>query len=229
MYVEILELYQEDCPNISLTEKLEDLDIFIVDVRPSKQKETLRSYIIGSNPKDAIEKLSQSKRVFDVEIYSKSREIVEIQYDIGMTRAWKVVHSFGGKVIGPIIVHKDLERWLVIWEDLKTRKKAVKELKKTDLTKIRRSLEFEPYIFSTMLLNIEGVFHLVRELSKLTPTQLESLKESYLYGLYDIPRRTTLEILSSNSGISKTAYLKRLRNAEKRIVYGVLKFFEVLR
>jgi hypothetical protein len=228
MYFEVIELYQEDCPNITLTEKVKGLNIFIVDVLPSYERETLKAYIVGENSKSAIEKLTSSDRVLSLEIYSKSKDVIETRYDIAMTRAWKIVHSFGGRVVSPIIVHEDSERWLVVWDDVKKRKSAIEELRKTDLARVRRSYEIEPCVFSKIFLNIENLAYMIKELSNLTTVQLNSLKEAYQNGLYDVPRRTTLETLSAKSGISKTAYLKRLKSAEKRIVFGVLKFFNSL-
>ncbi len=224
MYFEVLELYQEDCPNITITERIKDLNIFIIDVLPIHEKERLKAYLVGNDSKGAMERLSSLEKVSNVDIYSKSKDIIETRYDIEMTRAWKIVHEFGGRVIGPIIVHDDTEKWFVVWDDMKKRRIAIEELGKTDLTKVKKSYEIKPDILSRMFLNIELIAYMIEELCYLTPTQLKSLEEAYLSGFYDVPRRSNLGDLASKVGISKTAYIKRLKSAEKRIIRAVLRF-----
>ena len=59
-------------------------------------------------------------------------------------------------------------------------------------------------------------------LSILTDKQREILTAAYRYGYYDIPKRTSSELLSEKVNVSKPTLLEHLRKAERRILTEIL-------
>ncbi len=60
------------------------------------------------------------------------------------------------------------------------------------------------------------------ELSKLTPKQRQALLIAYSLGYYDVPRRTTSDLLAKRLNLGTSTFAEHLRKAERNLLAGVL-------
>lgn len=65
------------------------------------------------------------------------------------------------------------------------------------------------------------------DLSVLTDTQRRTLELAVSEGYYEDPRKITLEDLSEQLGVTKSAVSRRLKGAERRLVRGIFEGFSI--
>jgi predicted DNA binding protein len=60
------------------------------------------------------------------------------------------------------------------------------------------------------------------ELSRLTPKQRQALLAAYSLGYYDVPRRTSSELLAERLKLGTSTFAEHLRKAERNLLARVL-------
>jgi len=227
MLLRLLEISftQSDCPNISLSYN-EDVDcIYIYIAKILQNYEKLYSVITGDFSKynlvDKLERLG----IKDIHVISKTNLELEILYTIKPTNALKIISATDSVLIPPLIVSNGIERWIVLTPD---KNKLISALSADPNTEIKRVREICFEKFANIFKNISGIEDFLDTLKSFTPFQRNALIQAYNMKYYEWPRKCSLDELASINGISKNAYLKRLRNAEKKIIRKVVENFIIL-
>ncbi len=224
MLLELVEISfsQYDCPNISLSDN-KDIDyIYIYLTEVLKDHENIYSTIVGDfsnyNLTEKMEKFGIKK----IYVMSKTISKLEVMYTIGLTNAMKIISDTGSRLIPPLIVSNGIEKWVVLTLN---KNKLISALATDPNTEIERVREINSEKFAKIfksIFEIEGLFECLENFTRL---QRNALIHAYNMGYYEWPRKCSLDELAALNGISKNAFLKRLRNAEKKIIKKILENF----
>lgn len=217
MHALMLTLYQEDCCNIAVSEK-SDVDVNILTVDFHDNYEILYSIFSGDVFRDNLIEGMRKTGIWDITITSKTKYELGVIYKMRVTDAWKGVVKSGGKVIPPIIISNGVERWIVLAPDKHSRNTVIENLEISSNTYVEKVKEIEVDSLIKIFANIDIVSKFAESLEKLTEIQLKTLKQAHSMGYYEVPRKCSLFELAKLNGVSKNAFLKRLRGAEKKII-----------
>ncbi len=218
----MVKVHQEDCSNIEISERLKDSEIVITDVKDKGNFCRIYAEYSGEPTKtlDAIE----HSGVQNIQLISKSKNEIQVSYDITTTKAWKLFNSLG-RVIYPLKVVEGTETFLIhVDEDgqkfikLKNLKNEIEKTSGTEVIKIK---EIDLKVLSKVLEEMEVLAAISEALKDLTKLQYSALRSAYIMGYYDFPRRRNLDDLAALHGVSKNAFVKRLRSAEKKIISAI--------
>ncbi|MEM0332697.1 MAG: helix-turn-helix domain-containing protein [Archaeoglobaceae archaeon] len=218
----MVKVHQEDCSNIKISERLKDSEIIITDVKDKGNFCRIYAEYLD-DPQKTLNAIEHSG-VQNIQLISKSKNEIQISYDITTTRAWKLFNSLG-RVMYPLKVVEGAETFLIyIDEDekkftkLKNLKNEIEKMSGTEVIKIK---EIDLKLLSKVFEEMEVLASISEALKDLTELQYSALRSAYIMGYYDFPRRKNLDDLASLHGISKNAFVKRLRSAERKIISAI--------
>lgn len=218
----MVKVHQEDCSNIEISERLKDSEIIITDVKDKGNFCRIYAEYSGE-PVKTLNAIEHSG-VQNIQLISKSKNEIQVSYDITTTKAWKLFNSLG-RVIYPLKVVEGSETFLILVDEdekrslkLKNLKNEIEKMSGTDVIKIK---EIDLKLLSKVFEEMEVLAAISEALKDLTELQYSALRSAYIMGYYDFPRRRNLDDLAALHGVSKNAFVKRLRSAEKKIISAI--------
>ncbi len=220
----MVELHQEDCSNIAVSEKIKDAEINLVNVNEKDCYTHIDAIFFGDMFKDNVIETLRKERAFNVNLRMKSKSEIWVSYDIHTTAAWKALSILGCTVIPPLRVANGIEKWFVYTPDDISNREVRKRLEVDGATHVPRIKEITLKSFLKVIYNMDFLTDFINVIENLTELQLKTIKQAYESGYYEYPRGCTLSHLAKTNGISKNAMAKRLKAAEKKIFGSIFEY-----
>lgn len=98
----MIEMYQEDCSNIAVSERIKDMEVRIVNAREKDGYTQINAIFSGDVLKENIIDVLKRERAFNINLRMRSKEEMQVSYDIVTTTAWNTITSLGGVIIPPL-------------------------------------------------------------------------------------------------------------------------------
>ncbi|KUJ93898.1 helix-turn-helix domain-containing protein [Archaeoglobus sp.] len=213
----MIELHQEDCSNIAVSEKIKDAELNLVNVREDGDYTHIDAIFLGDMFKENVISTLRKEKAFNINLKMKSRSEIWVSYDILTTAAWRNFSSLGCTVVPPLRVANGVEKWFVYTPDEISQRDIKRQLEMDNATHISRIRELTLKSFLKVIFNMDFLSDFIDTMEALTDLQVKTIKQAYVNGYYDYPRRCTLGDLAKINGISKNAMAKRLKSVEKKI------------
>ncbi|WP_456396002.1 helix-turn-helix domain-containing protein [Thermococcus sp.] len=231
----ILDVWQPDCPIVSLSEKIEESKIYII--MPHVRGDTTRVFftVEDGDIKEVLEVLRTHREVKQVKVLWKDN------LRIGMEVLCNTTDVMDNLLRSHVVFQRSFyasagfERWVVVVEDKNSENEILSRLKERNEIKIRerqKIREFGSPMGMWLMMNPASYFRIATLLDniELSNTQKNILKTALESGYYQYPRRINLEGIAKKSGVSKTTVLKNLREIESlslRILFSLMEITDV--
>ena len=215
----LLDIWQPDCPIVYLSEKMEDLKIYIIMPHVLPRETRVLFTVRGEEVQNAMEIIRKNEYVKharalwkdesgeDIEVVCKTTDAMEkfLQSHVVFQRS---LYAFGG-----------FERWFAILKNKRDENEVLNRLKEKNEVKIVEKGKTKGQDLRTMIWLMTNPLTYLQMASILTSlnlskTQETLLKETLRRGYYSYPRGTTLTKLAESIGVSKATVVKNLRKLE---------------
>jgi len=233
----LLDIWQPDCPIVNLSEKIENLKIYIIMPHVLPTETRVLFTVRGEDVQRVMETIRRNEYVKyakalwkdesgeDIEMVCKTTDAMEnfLQSHVVFQRS---LYAFDG-----------FERWFVIVKNKRDESEVLSRLKERNEVKIVEKMRIKEQNFRAMIwlmANPLSYFQIASILTSLnlSKTQEALLKETLRRGYYDYPRSTNLARLAESIGVSKATVVKNLRKLEgtsMRLFSNLLKIKEEYR
>lgn len=228
----LLDIWQPDCPIVYLSEKMEDLRIYIIMPHVLPRETRVLFTVRGEDVQNAMEVIRKNEYVKharalwkdesgeDIEVVCKTTDAMEkfLQSHVVFQRS---LYAFGG-----------FERWFVIVKNKRDENEVLNRLKEKNEVKIVEKGKTKEQDFRTMTWLMANPLAYLQIASILTSlnlskTQETLLKETLRGGYYKYPRGTTLTKLAERIGVSKATVVKNLRKLENTSMQVFLNLLKI--
>lgn len=215
----LLDIWQPDCPIVYLSEKMQDLKIYIIMPHVLPIETRVLFTVRGGDLQKVVEILRKNEYVK----YAKTLRKDKSEEDIEVV--CKTTHAMQNFLYSHVLFQRSLyasnglERWFIIVKSKKDEDEILSRLKERNEVKIVEKGRIKEENFRTMIqfmahpLSYLQIPSILTSLS-LSKTQEALLKEILRERYYDYPRRTNLTKLAKSIGVSKVTVVKNLRKLE---------------
>jgi hypothetical protein len=157
-----------------------------------------------------------------IKIISKKDNSAELCLITNTTELYKEIRDSGGFILGTMSVEGGKERWLVTFEDLNSRKRAVNYLKDTSDVDLTSTIDIPPEFFCWLVKSYEDLIDFFNTIRSLKSSQLKLFREIVENGYYEWPRRVNITEISKREKISKAAVSRKIRSVERSILNNIV-------
>lgn len=217
-YVE-LDIDQEDCPYVNTSDVFRNEEMYVYQWELTKRSLKTRGIISSKDYKidEYVVQLKREKNNLGFRFISGGKNCVLFSGEIRLTNAMKILSHYG-YVIGPFTIKKGSEIWRVEFDNLKTKEDALSVLDKYNSFKILCDKKIITYDRGTSIW-LDTI--LQKEAFSLSLAEKNAIVTAYRMGYFDTPKKNNSDDIARALGVSKTAFLKNLRNGEKKLL-GIL-------
>ncbi len=223
----VLEMEQYDCPYVLTSDDVGSMIyVFQWSILENRGLDT-RGVIIANDPEEltnTIFELKSQKYMRDLNILSRRGPEAIFRGIIGLTNAMSIISKYGF-IMGPFYISRGREIWRVGFDNKELASHALSELDKKNEFRIIQdeSINIESAgLFTGMIPRIEHYWKIENLKNKLTPTEKAVLRLAYELGYFDVPKKVDTETISKLLDVSKAAFSKTIRKAEKKIIESIL-------
>jgi len=213
----IFKIKHEKCPLTYTSQEVKG-PLYIFNLYTFRDK----SYFILRSPRRSrtvYRLLKKDRIVRKISIVNPDRGVFSVVKDsFGVMKA---LGDVGGFLIAPVVVFRGYKNFLVLLQAKRDVKRLAQEI-----------INNSPNDISLRYFEVDGfmMFHILStinmspysNISTLDPKQFEAIKTAWEMGYYRWPKRASLKDVASRLNLSMVSTLKRLRNAESRIIGGYL-------
>jgi len=223
----VLEMEQYDCPYVLTSDDVEAMIyVFQWSMLENKGLDT-RGIIIANEPEEltnTINELKTQKYMKNINILSCRGPEAIFRGIIGLTNAMSIISKYGF-IMGPFYISRGREIWRVGFDNKELASLALSELDEKNEFRIiqEESLNIDSAgVFTGIIPKIEHYWKIENLKNKLTPTERAILRLAFELGYFDVPKKVDTATISKLLDISKAAFSKTIRKAEKKIIESIL-------
>ncbi len=228
MYIAVLDIAQEDCPVVKLTDIMKDVEVVVIGANVSeihRGYERIYITIKGHDREDVVKAIDNISRMD----YVKSFTILHRKYNearvymyLRKTNAMEASVKLDATPVAPWVSADGVERWILGFPSRKQLYEYVSLVREHDVVENVIVRDIPDDVITDMSLLYLVLADFVINMKGLTRSQLKILNMALNEGYYAWPRRINTIELSSKLGTSRTAVTKLLRRAEYKILKSAL-------
>ncbi|MHA1935692.1 MAG: helix-turn-helix domain-containing protein [Candidatus Thorarchaeota archaeon] len=100
----------------------------------------------------------------------------------------------------------------------------LKQLKESNfIVEVIRKGPFDGFLASSLSPSADVMF------TDLTERQMDALVTAFIFGYYDIPRRTGIQSIASTLGVPRSTYQEHLKKAERKVLSALIPHIQLFR
>lgn len=171
---------------------------------------------------EALEKAKTHETIMSLDIFSEKDEEIIVQSVCKCENRYKVhdILSRGGcyyLLPNPIVTFEGAKHYRILAPDAAKLKRVIENLQKIGEVKIM-SVHPLGHVDDSFFINVAELKNLLSE------KQMRTLKEAYLKGYFQIPKKVRIQDLADNLNLSPATVYEQLAEAENRIITSIIDY-----